>query len=273
MNQHKKEKNIIDEEKKLQSFIKSHFDKATKLYEQKKYIEALNIFKEILVLDKTHQSAIDGVNACKKLISTSEKQKTINQFIKQEKFKKALEVLNSESRPNIAFGRDWVSKINKKCKKGIKEKELKQLLANGNYFLSNGQFRKARRYFEQALKLYPNNQSIIDKVIEAREGDPYFVKRQLKLAYNNAVKSKKNYLSTFRTYKKYENSNLLKGDQYLFMMLMMLDKYKKVAKPMGYTKELAKHLSREYFYKTKRTGYDVSYYENQIFTKSIEKRN
>ena len=56
------------------------------------------------------------------------------------------------------------------------------------------------------------------------------------------------------------------------MCLMMLNKHSAVAKPMGYTKNQAKLLSRVYFYKAKDFGVNVSFLETQIFTKNIEKR-
>jgi tetratricopeptide (TPR) repeat protein len=261
-----------NEEKKLRTYLKSHIDKAKNLINQKRYTEALQYFKEVLVIDKTHKTAIDGVLFCERLIDTSEKKKNIIRLLEFENYEKILKLIDKQSNANLIFGREWVSKINEQCLQGIKRKKLKRLLKSGDYYLSIGQYRKARNLFESALKLSTNNSEIINKIAQSKNGDPNYVKKQLKLAFDNAVRSKKNYLSTFKTYKKYENGNLLTGENYLFMMLMMLDLHKRVAKPMGYSRNQAKHLSREYFYKTKRTGLDVSFYETQVFTKNIEKR-
>ncbi|WP_298370323.1 tetratricopeptide repeat protein [uncultured Lutibacter sp.] len=256
----------------LQSQIKNLLESGNNFYSQQNYTEAVKSYELILKLDSKNQDALDGVNNCNYLITSIEYENSIEIFIKEKRYNDALRELENADKNNIKLELTYVNDIKKKCEEGIFQERIDLFLKLGNNYLKNSQFKQAREQYEKGLELDPNNNTLLNKLEESKNGDPYFVEKQLKIAYKNAVKSKKHYLSTFKTYKKFESSKLLTGQNYLFMMLMMLDKPSTVVKPMRYSKNLALNLAKEYFYKAKDKGANVSFYETQIFTKSIEKR-
>jgi tetratricopeptide (TPR) repeat protein len=257
----------------LQSQIKSLIEEASNYYSQLKYNNALKAYELIIKLDKNNQDALDGIKNCNYLITAVEYENTIENYINNGKFSDALVELERAKSSNIKLGSKYIADKTTKCNDGLKQQRINSLLNLGDSYYINGQYKQAREKYEDALNFSPNNSNILNKIEDCKNGDPQYIQKQLAIAYNNAMQSKKNYLSTFKTYKKFENSKLLTGSNYLFMMLMMLDKPSTVVKPMGYSNNLALNLAKEYFYKAKNKGIDVSFYETQIFTKSIEKRN
>ena len=264
------EKQLIEQEL-LQKQVNDLIKQADVYYSNMQYTEALKTYELVLKINSDNINAIDGTRNCKELISVIGYENTINNLINENKFEDALEELEIATKNNIRLEKQFIENISFKCLKGIEQNKLTNYLRLGNYYLENGQIKLALKEFQEAHKLDVKNKSILSKIEECRNGDPDYVQQQLSIAYKNAILSKKNYLSTFKTYKKYENSKLLTGKQYLFMMLMMLDKPSTVVRPMDYSNNLALNLSKEYFYKAKDRGVNVSFYETQIFTKSIEK--
>lgn len=169
---------------------------------------------------------------------------------------------------------EWIANQIQYCNSQIRKERDINAFYRAENLVKGYQGKKALEILQTLTGSPHLDQAIVAAIIkEAREQDPQYIQKQLDAAYRAAVKNKKNFLATFRTYSKFEASGLLNGDQYYFMCLMMLNKHSVIAKPMGYTRSQASLLSRVYFYKAKDKGQDVSFVESQIFTRSIERRN
>ncbi len=240
----------------MQRFIKSHLQKAQQLYRDKKYPEALNHFKEILQNDANNQTAKDGANQCKNLIAIKDYQTYIEGLVRDKKYNAAEQALKEAKTVNILFDRRWEEKIEEDCKKGNAKLKFDRLLAEADYLLKNHRFKEARNRYEELVRLSPGNSSITGKIEKCKNGDPDYVGKQIEKAYKDAKRSRKYYISTFKTYKKYENTNLLRGTHYDFMTRLLLRKRSKAAKSIGYSRNYAKHLIGKYYLLAKKKGYD-----------------
>jgi hypothetical protein len=239
-------------------FLEGNFFQA-----KEKYQKAERIFPN-------NQDIVDGINNCSTFII--EDQKTaINKIIENQKYQQALNQLGKIKNKYLKQDTWFQNSINLCTKKINKINDANQLRKADASF-NTYQTQKATLLYKTLLSsAYVDQNYILNQLIKCKERDPNFVQNKLNIAFKRAVKSKKNYLETFKTYTRYESTGLLSAKQYYFMCLMMINKHKIVAKPMGYTKNQAAILSRVYFYKCRDLGKDVTFLENQIFTKSINK--
>ncbi|MEL6918024.1 MAG: hypothetical protein AAFO99_09880, partial [Bacteroidota bacterium] len=236
--------------------IKSHLKKAQELYRSQKYPEALDHFKEILINDPSNQTAKDGSRQCKDLIAIKDYQTYIEGLVRKRKYNAALQALKEAETLAIRFDRNWMESIEENCRKGNVQLKFERLLAEADYLLKSHRYKEARNRYEEVLRLSPGNTAIAGKIEKCKNGDPDYVRKEIEKAYNNARRFKKHYISTFKTYKKYENTNLLKGIHYDFMTRLLLRKRSKAAKSIGYSRNYAKHLIGKYYLLAKKKGYD-----------------
>jgi len=263
----KQEEEIRDIRKRQFIKLKS---KAEQFYIKEDYYNSREVYRKALILNPEDQDVIDGIDNSNYFIKEKRKE-IIQTLIHQKQYQNALlEISKVKSKDKTD---EWYSKKTEICKTNLVVKADKSELNRADVLFENHQTKKALSIYQSLFNSIHLDQTYIsNQIIKCKESDPYFIQSALKKAYREAVKSKKNYLSTLQTYSKYQNSGLLSGEQYYFMCLMMLNKHSAVAKPMGYTKNQAKLLSRVYFYKAKDFGVNVSFLETQIFTKNIEKR-
>ena len=244
--------------------------KAEEYYIKEDYYNAREYYGKALSLNPEDQDIIDGIDNSNFFIVERRKE-IIQTLIDQEQYKNALLEIN-KVKPRDQSD-EWYSEKIEYCKTNLAAKQDKSELNRADVLFENHQTKKALRIYQNLANSKHIDQTYISgQIIKCKESDPEFIQKALKEAYDKAVKSKKNYLSTFKTYSKYQTSGLLSGEQYYFMCLMMINKHSAVAKPMGYSKNQAKLLSRVYFYKAKDFDVNVSFLETQIFTKNIEKR-
>lgn len=263
----KQEEEIRDIRKRQFIALKSH---AESYYIKEDYYNARESYRKALILNPEDQDVIDGIDNSNFFIIERRKE-IIQTLINQEQYQNALLEIDKVNPKDQTD--EWYSEKIEICKTNLAAKADKSELNRADVLFENHQTKKALIIYQSLFNSLHVDQTYIgNQIIKCKESDPYFIQSALKKAYNEAVKSKKNYLSTFQTYSKYQSSGLLSGEQYYFMCLMMINKHSAVAKPMGYSKNQAKLLSRVYFYKAKDFGVNVSFLETQIFTKNIEKR-
>lgn len=234
------------------------------------YYNALESYKRALLLNPLDQDVKDGIENCNYFIIENRKE-IIQKLIDQEQFQNALTEINKIKTSNQSD--EWYLEKIEFCKTNLARIKDENELHRADVLFTNQQTKKALYVYQNISNSQHLDQKYINnQIIKCKESDPQFINKVLKKAYDEAVKSKKNYLTTFKTYSKYQSSGFLTGEQYYFMCLMMINKHSAIAKPMGYSKNQAKLLSRLYFYKAKDFGINVSFLETQIFTKNIEKR-
>jgi len=244
-------------------------NKADNFYKNKDYYNARETYKKALLLDNSDLDLVDGIRNSNYFITKNLKQ-VIENLIANSQFKKALVELNSYAN-NTSHKNQWYLEKSKFCEEKLEIANDNYQLNRANILLKNYQSKKALVIYNTLLdSKHLDIKYIKNQIIKCKESDPNYVRNALTKAYNAAVKSKKNYLETFKTYSKFQNSGLLTGEQYYFMCLMMINKHTTIAKPMGFSRNQARLLSRSYFYKAKNLGINVSYLETQIFTKNIE---
>lgn len=265
--------NTSSSKDKITEFKNEYLKNAEEFKNNKQYFKAIKTYNKALKLDPNNQTVLNDITFCKSKLSIKNYMDKVEILILDKKYLEAQKQLKDFRKLNPKQQESWVKEKEIICKKSINKREYENLVSLADVFYTKKIFNKALFKYKEASHYNIATSYVFEQIEKCKKGDPLFVQKQLKIAYMNAVKSKKNYLSTFKIYKKYESSKLLTGSQYYFMALMMLDKHTKISKPMGYSKNQAKHLSRKYFYMAKDLGYDVSYIESQVFTKSIEKRN
>lgn len=258
-----------NKEEKDYSFIMK--DRADKAFERGEYILARNFYKQALEYNKYDQDLKDGINNCNHFIKENQKD-VIKNLINKGNYKDAKKELLNIKDPALSSS-EWHKKSLIKCNEGIEKKNNNKELLLADILFRQDRFKKALTAYQNLTALRFLDQSYIaSQIKKCKEADPQFIEKKLGKAYNDAVKSKNNWLSTFKTYYKYENSGYLKASQFYFMMQMMLDKkHSRIGKPMGFSRNKMNLLAKKYFYEAKNRGYDVSYVENHIFTQSINK--
>lgn len=243
---------------------------ATEFYQNLEYFEAREAFKKALDFNAGDQDLIDAIASCNYFIKEQRKE-IIQKLLDEKKYEKALGELTSID--DTENNDSWFAEKTQECEYHIQKIVDQSELKRADILFNSHQEKQALVIYESLQQSKHIDKNYLSaQILKSKESDPLFIKKALKKAYDNAVKSDKKYFETFETYSKYESSRQLSGEQYYFMCMMMLNKHSVVAKPMGFSKNQAKLLSRVYFYKAKDLGINVSVLETQIFTKSIEKR-
>ncbi len=266
-------KKNINFENNILNQARKNIEKGDELYKNKNYIEAKNLYQAALEMDPNSLIAKERIQACDKLIDSNRIRNMIETYVDNNNYSDAIQLLNELKKANYTYDENWFNEKKQLCELGIKKQEFESIISSGDYYYDNHMYAEAKKIYSKALNLHIDDDLIYQKIQLCNEGDPNYIKNEIQIAYNNAVKSKKYWTSTFRTYLKYEKSGYLTGENYYFMCLMMLEN-KKVARAMGYSKSLANSLSVEYFFKAKRLGCsncDMAFLENQVFTNSIYK--
>ncbi len=247
--------------------------KAKEYYKNGDYISSKEKYEQVLMLNQDNSLAIDGIKNCEYFINSKQYIDKINKLIENKSYNEAINYLDELKSNNLNYNQQWFTSQKQLCIEEITKIKANNDIKEADYYFNNRMYSKAKELYQKTLS-YNQRVSYITKQIEkCNQGDPDFVKKELSNAYNAAVSSKKNWVNTFKTYVKYENSGLLKADQFVFMCKVLLGNYSnKIRKSMGYSRKQTIRLSKYYFYKAKNLGYDVSKLRYFVFTKSIEKQ-
>ena len=272
LNKEEEEKQISIK-KQIVEQAKDYLDKGNELFKVNDYIGAKRWYEAVLQILPNNLVAKERINDCNQLINSKIFIDRIESEIKNKNYSFALQLLQEIKDKNFVFEVDWHNERKQFCEIEIKKQKFNSFVLSGDYYFNNHMFDEAKKHYIKAFSLHIDDNMIQNKIKLCNEGNPNYVKNEIKKAYNNAVKSEKNWYDTFKTYLKYEKSGYLTGEHYYFMCLMMLEN-KKVARKMGYSKSLARSLSIEYYFKSKYLGCskcDMAFLENQVFTNAIYK--
>ena len=277
----KSEKNNISqsctlpkEENSTAKFERELLEQANKYYKQRNYILSLRAFEEVLMLNNKNTLAIDGIKSCKHLIKSKQYIEEINSLIKNNAYSRAISRLEDLKKQKLKYDYEWFTAQKKLCKIELLKQKAIILIKAADYNFNNKMYSVAIQQYQESLQYNFKTVYIQSQINKCKQGDPNFVRKQLQIAFkkSNKSKSKEDWLFTFKIFTKYENSSLLTGDNYHFMCMMMLgNNFRKIGKPLGYSKNETYHLAKKYFYKARNLGNDVSFLENHVFTKNINK--
>ncbi len=260
-----------EKQKDLAQTIALKYEKVTQLYSQKNYLEALVIIEDILSINPNHQESLDAKEAVFDLVDFNSLNIRIKEALSDNDLGEANRTLLLAQKYSLATASEILQ-----WKKLIANTELKikqeiKFLEAENFFNSE--------MFQQALSIYlklssegANIPNLQNRITFCQNQDPELIQKRIQKAYNEAVASRDNYESTFKTYYKYENSGYLKGTNYQFMCLMMIDKdNKKLLRSLGMSGNQAKNLAIKYFYKAREMGINTRDIEILVFTKNFNK--
>ncbi len=261
----------LQKQKELTEQIEVLYNEVTQLYSEKEYLTALTITESILELNPQHQNAIDAKEALLKFIDNQFVSEQIQKNLEQGNIAIADDMLQKAIEYNLgdqASLVQWKSAIEKEKKE--RNQEIKYQKAE--YYFANEMYQQALPIFQQLQREGYNNKELVNRLNVCLEQDPELIQKRIQKAYDAAVASSKNYESTFNTYYKYENSGYLKGTNYQFMCLMMIDKNnKKLLRNLGMSGNQAKNLAVKYFYKAREMGVNTRDIEILVFTKNFNK--
>jgi len=259
-------------QQELAKQINTMYDEITSLYSQKKYLDALVIVEFILKLNSEYQNAIDAKEAIISLVSASDMDQVINRLLSSGNISEATK--NLEIAKKYDFGDTlkltaWELKI-----KQFQDKRKQELnFQKAEHFFKNEMYQNALTIFKKLKQEGYKNERLNQRITACQDSDPRLIQKRILTAYNEAVASKKKYNSTFKTYFKYENSGYLKGTNFHFMCLMMLDNgNKSLLREMGMTSNQSKNLAIKYFYRAREMGIDNKDVEIKVFTKNYNKK-
>lgn len=261
-----------EKQRELSNQIDILYNQVSSLYSEKKYLEAIQIVETILLLNPEYQKAKDAKEAIIDLIDVSVIENNLQQLLLDKDVNGALKNLNIAKKYTIGNETnhtEWELKIHQT------EKKLEQELyfQKAGYFYGNQMYQQALPILLQLKAEGFKHPRLDERINICNESDPQLIQKRIKAAYDAAVASKKNYNTTFKTYYKYENSGYLKGTNFHFMCLMMLDNgNKRLLREMGITPNQSKNLVIKYFFKAREMGIDNRDIETQIFTKNFIKK-
>lgn len=257
----------------LQEIIAEIISQGDRLYSQGNYITAKNKYKEALKLNVTDKELPELIAACEDFIDANSFKDQIALEMSTKNYRKALLLINDvETTLPQSINQEEILELKAICNEGVARSKFEERKKLANSYYLNNDFKNALIIYEELETSTFSDTSIIKRIQDCKNGNPNFIKNQLKLACNAAVKSRKNYLEAFQTYDKYKSSGLLSGSQYHFMCLMMIEEKNSFLKSLGYSKKQARLFARQYFYRAKDLGYNNSQIENQVFTKNIKNR-
>lgn len=250
------------------------------LISKEKYTLALNqlksIPKQFLALGETEQWVDDKKQLCLTKSFQQIKEKIDHKIAQGEIYqaKDLLAKINEDFYMKSEI-KSWKIEKENEVKTLIRKWEHERIYKNAKLYYEKGMYNKSLSELEKITgsEFVDNNEINILKE-KCKDGDPQYVQKLLKEAYSKAVKSKKNWLYTYKIYKKYEYTGFLTGDNYFFMMKMNLpSNYNNIGKKVGYKRSHCKDFAKKYFYKAKRHRYNkekLDFFETQIFTSNIK---
>ena len=155
-------------QKELQR-INTLFSTGKKYFEKGNHKEALNAFKEIIVLNPVHSESNGYIEKIQRRIEQSELvEKLISEaesHLKKRKFEQAIEtykeILKIEPQNQRAL-----SELQQAEKTLAQLAELNGLIAEGKSYLEDHNYSDALSRFKTALKLDPNNQEVLGLIAE-----------------------------------------------------------------------------------------------------------
>lgn len=260
-----------EKQRQLAAEIEIMYEAVTNLYGETKYLEALIIIEEILVLNSIHQQSLDAKDAVLDLISSETIDNNINAALEEKQFNKAKNTLQIIKNYALATEEEitsWLAIIETR-EIAVKQEDN---FATAEKYYSDSMFQQALPIYQALLTVGYKNSNLKARIQTCLEADPRFVQKKIKEAYNAVVKSKKNADATFKTYYKFQNSGQLDGSNYRFMCQMMLSKgNKRLLKEMSIPSSQAKNLAIKYFFKASNYGKDMTDIEYMIFTKNFNK--
>lgn len=260
-----------EKQKELAQTIALKYEKVTQLYSQKNYLEALVIIEDILSINPNHQESLDAKEAVFDLVDYYDLNIKINKALSGNNLDEANRTLSLAKKYSLANSSEilqWEKLI------GNKELRIKQELKfqEAENFFNNEMYQQALSIYTKLSSEGANIPNLQNRITFCQDQDPELIQKRIQKAYNEAVASRKNYESTFKTYYKYENSGYLKGTNYQFMCLMMIDKdNKKLLRSLGMSGNQAKNLAIKYFYKAREMGINTRDIEILVFTKNFNK--
>lgn len=242
------------------------------LYSKMEYLKALQIVDDILKSNNQYQKAVDAKEAILYLIKFSYLKDKIVEAISNNKFNDANKILKISKEHKIGTTKEF-NEINILVKKAREKKEQEQIFKKAEYFFNLEMYANALPIYNSLkIKGFDNN-LLENRIYTCKEADPNLIKKRITTAYNRAVSSKKHYKNTFKTYYKYENSGYLTGSNFRFMCLLMVGKgNKSLLKEMSISKNQAKNMAINYFYKAKENGVDMRDIEFIVFTRNFNKQ-
>ena len=241
------------------------------MYEKQDYVLAYLENQKILKINPSDQEAKNYKEAIENFLNTENLQKYFQPLIEEDKLNSAKSTIETLLTSNI-INQNLLIRWKKKIEQAENLKKQKIDFEKAEYLFKEEMYQQALPIYQKLKEENLEMASLEQRIEICKDTDPKLIIKKIQKAFDAAVASKKNYHDTFKTYYKYENSGYLKGTNFHFMCLMMIDRAnKRLLQDMGISPNQAKNLAIKYFYKARNLGFNNKDIEVIVFTKNFNK--
>lgn len=245
---------ILDQQKDEQLTLYAEYSRfADSYYSKRDYVSAKNLYEKALLYKANDSKVQNQIKLCNNILNFESYKSSAEKFLTEKKFNQAKEIflkISSEYSEHKAYAQSKV----KECDEGIRIENYNfyKNLANENYKKSF--YAKAIENFRNALNYDKSETAYINEMIhKCSISDQNFAQTQIKKAVYLAEK-KNDYVGAFKILSYYEASNLLSGQNYYFMAMMLDGNQDRIRQKVNYSKKQAYHLAKEYCLKGMSLG-------------------
>ncbi len=242
--------------KKLEKKKEELFNQGVKLYENKKYLDAIKKFEEVLKIDPEHVYARKYLKKVKEEYEANKEKIELERYISdgreyfynrnfvkaREYFKKALEL-----DPENKVAKDFLKKCDKELKELEKQEKIAKILAEGLIAYRRKEYEKAISIWKRIKEIDPENE-VIDQYIESAKKAQM---ESMNKYYNDGVK----FLN---------DGNLLAAKEAFEKALKTNPNMKKAREKLLEVKSMI----QEEVYKSRKAG--IAYFKKGDYDKAIE---
>ncbi len=245
---------ILDQKQDEQIALFGEYSKfGDSYYSKRDYVSAKNLYEKALIYKANDSRVLSQINLCNNILNFESYKSSAEKNLTEKKFNKAREIFVKISSEYSEHKSYTLNKI-KECDEGIRIENYNFYKNLGNENYKKRFYSKAVENFNSALKYDKSEISLINDMIHKSSiADHKYAQTQINHAVYIAEK-KNNLVEAFKILSYYEASNLLSGQNYYFMAMMLDGNEKNIRQKIHYSKRQAYHLAKEYCLKGKNLG-------------------
>jgi tetratricopeptide (TPR) repeat protein len=267
-NELKKEDKEIIAEATTDKFmeIKKNGDNA---FSTNNYRVAKECYEEALKV-KNDNYLLEQIKICNNQITCQTDIKLAEDYTQKKEYKKSINILNKITSNCPKYKNKAIEKINFNSDL-IKKQNYEHYLKIGDDLFTTQLYTNAKNAYLKALEFSPNNDYILKQISICEGRGAEFIQNEIRKAISLAENGK--LANAFSIFYRYESSNLLDGDNYYFMAMVLDNNDGKVTKLFNLTRKERFHLAKIYCINAMNKGNinaENMYFE--IFNKKSKRR-
>jgi hypothetical protein len=220
--------------------FEQYFRTGDELFYDKDFINAIKEYESARLYD-TNKHLESQIIECNMMLNLDSYKRSAELLFNHSEFYKAKDTYKQIIKLYPKEELDILPKINQ-CNFEIINQEYNRNKILADEYFAKQFYKRASQVYETCLEYKPNDLYSINKIKECHFDDPIAVKSIINQAIYLAEKEGK-WAGAFKLLYNVEESQILTGDNYYFMAMMMDGRDQKVDKIMGFTKNMCNHLA------------------------------